>query len=174
MFDRLIQNITDVPGVEGVCLFDFEGKLAVNYLPDFFVAEMMGDLSRRIISLFQTVDESYLPCNEYLLMYSHKLLSIRRGQSVYILLLCDPSVSFVSLRMVVNLALKNITPDMLESAYNVAEPPPASATPATPRLAPTAVPSPPSSQPSYTAEPAPVPSRSAAVRPKRTYRGSGY
>lgn len=185
MFERLIQNITDVPGVEGVCLFDLSGRVAVNYLPDFFVAEMLRDLAQRIISLFQTVDDSYLPCNEYLLKYPHRWLSIRRGESVYILALCSPTVSAVSLRMVTNLALKNVTEQMLESAYSIAEPPPAraAAEPPRPMPAPRPVqvpqPIPTTSQPAILpstqpAEEATQQRRHVAVRPKRAYRGTGY
>lgn len=177
MLDRLIQNITDVPDVEGVCIFGLEGQLAVNGLPDFFMPELFEDLARRIISMFETVDDSYLPTDEYLLKYNSMWLSIRRGKSFFLVVLCKPAVNSVSLRMVCNLALKNISLEMLESAYADVEtkPKPVNGYAKTAPQPPAALPQARVAEVKAPAEPEPAAAAPrGATRPKRAYRGSSY
>ncbi|MEO0795831.1 MAG: hypothetical protein AAFX93_11740 [Verrucomicrobiota bacterium] len=180
MSDKFVKNILDVPGVEGVCVFDQEGRLIVNELPSFFVEELFDDLSRRALSLYETVDENFVPCDDYLLKYSERWIFLRRSNGVFLLVLALSTVNRVSLKMVSNLALKHIKPSKLGSA-----PKPIASKPLTPPGNPPPAATPvqePSPQPAAPAEPAQEEAetepaarkRAVRPRPKRSYRGSNY
>ena len=115
MLDKVIKNVLELPGVEGACLLDKKGVILLNELPEFFLADFLEDLSRRVISLYEAVDENYVPCDDYLLKYPQKYIQLRRSRNVYLLVVVDPNVNLVSLRMVTNLVLKHITPKALAS-----------------------------------------------------------
>ncbi len=180
MSEKFIKNILDVPGVEGVCVFDAAGRVLYNELPPYFIEELFDDLSRRIASLYETVDENFIPCDDYLLKYSERWIFLRRGQGTYILVFAVPSVNRVSLKMVTNLAVKNLKPS------TISIPPGATAPVAVqPGASPAALPpvqtEPPAQFVPPTAEPEPVPDESAPMRkrvarprPKRSFRGSSY
>lgn len=188
MSEKFIKNILDVPGVEGVCLFDSEGRLLSNHLPEFFIVDLFEDLARRVISLYETVDENFVPCDDYLLKYSERWLFLRRGNGIFLLALTSSAVNRVSLKMVTNLAIKNLSP---KSFGDVAPPAPAPAAvlPAAttaPAPAPTVAPTPPvaPAPPEEVAdEPTPSPEneesplgrkRVPRPRPSRSFRGSSY
>ncbi|MGE9294827.1 MAG: hypothetical protein ACQKBV_00855 [Puniceicoccales bacterium] len=178
MNDKFVKNILDVPGVEGVCVFDREGRMVENQLPSFFVEELFEDMSRRVLSLYETVDENFVPCDDYLLKYSERWLFIRRGNGIYLLILASSAVNRVSLKMVSNLAIKNLKASRLDAAM----PPPAAAKPVAPTpAAPAPTPAAPAVAPTPAAEPAPeadeqpaARKRVARPRPSRSYRGSSY
>lgn len=187
MSDKFIKNILDVPGVEGVCLFDQDGRVLSNQLPAFFVEDLFDDLARRVVSLYETVDENFVPCDDYLLKYSERWLFLRRGNGTFLLVLASSAVNRVSLKMVTNLALKNIKPK--DFSPGSAAPAPALVTdaPAPPPAATESVPKP-VAEPAVFADPsAPTAEKAASVtesptgrkrvarpRPSRTYRGSDY
>lgn len=174
MSDKFVKNILDVPGVEGVCVFDKDGGLIDNQLPAYFVEEMFDDLARRVISLYETVDENYIPCDDYLLKFSERWIFLRRGNGIFILVFAESNVNRVSLKMVTNLALKNIKSQSRgpgAAAPRAATPAPAPQAPAQPAPpAPAADPVPPAAP-----EEEPVArKRVARPRPSRSYRGSSY
>lgn len=115
MLDKIIKNVLELPGVEGACLLDKKGVILLNALPEFFLEDFLDDLSRRIIALYEAVDENYVPCDDYLLKYPQKYIQLRRSRNAYLLVAVDPGVNLVSLRMVTNLVLKHITPKALAS-----------------------------------------------------------
>ena len=175
MSDKFVKNILDVPGVEGVCVFDQEGRVVVNELPSFFVEELFDDLSRRVISLYETVDENFVPCDDYLLKYSERWLFLRRSNGVYLVILALETVNRVSLKMVTNLALKHIksskigAPKPLESKPAA---PPTGANPVTPPKTPEPEPTPEkeAAPPEPVAEPT---ARKRAARPRPVARAGG-
>lgn len=182
MSEKFVKNILDVPGVEGVCVLDRQGRVLFNELPSYFVEELFDDLARRIISLYETVDENFVPCDDYLLKYSERWIFLRRGNGVFILVFAAPAVNRVSLKMVTNLAVKNLSPSKVLGASSSTGP----ATPVapTPNRAPTTPPAAPPPQAAPPAQPAPEPEteeasptarkRVARPRPKRSFRGSSY
>jgi len=173
MNDKFVKNILDVPGVEGVCVFDREGRVIENQLPSFFVEELFEDMARRVLSLYETIDENFVPCDEYLLKYNERWLFIRRGTGIFLLVLAIPAVNRVSLKMVTNLAIKNIKVSRLGSASPSSAPhssatPPESAAPSQP-VAPA-----PNARPDATPSPSGARKRVPRPRPARTYRGGSY
>ncbi|TVP78169.1 MAG: hypothetical protein EA353_08910 [Puniceicoccaceae bacterium] len=113
MIDKIIKNVLELHGVEGACILDKKGKLLHNELPDFFLDDFLDDLARRIMALYEAVDENYMACNDYLLKFPQKYLYLRRSRNILLLVAVDPSVNLVSLRMVTNLVLKHVTPKVL-------------------------------------------------------------
>lgn len=113
MIERLVNNVLDVPGVEGLCLFDRECNILLNQLPDYFIEELFDDALQRVISLYETVDDNFIPCDDYLIKYPGKWIMLRRGKDVFTLIITDEGVNQVTLKMTTNLLLKNVRPDTL-------------------------------------------------------------
>lgn len=113
MIDKIIKNVLELHGVEGACILDKKGVLLHNELPEYFLDDFLDDLARRIMALYEAVDENYMACDDYLLKFPQKYLYLRRSRNVLLLVAVDPSVNLVSLRMVTNLVLKHITPKVL-------------------------------------------------------------
>ena len=40
MIEKLLRNILDVPGADGVCVFDLQGNLLCNRFPSLFIEEI--------------------------------------------------------------------------------------------------------------------------------------
>jgi len=185
MIDKIIKNVLELPGVDGACILDKKGNLLHNALPDFFLDDFLDDLSRRVISLYEAVDENYVPCDDYILKFPQKYIQLRRSRNVYLLVAVEPTVNLVSLRMVTNLVLKHITPKVLSqlrASLNdiattpvvapVPEPVVASA-PVAPAPAQAAAPE--TAAPEPAAEPvAATPRRAVRPRPTRSFRGTSY
>ncbi|WPJ96434.1 hypothetical protein SH580_01800 [Coraliomargarita algicola] len=187
MIEKIIKNVLELPGVDGACILDKKGNLLHNALPEFFLDSFLEDLARRIKTLYEAVDENYMPCDDYLLKFPQKYIRLRRSRNVFLLVAIDPSVNLVSLRMVTNIVLKHITPKVVgemrailaESPSDQASAPeavkvvPAASEPvAPPAPKPEAAPAPPP-------EPAPnnAPMRGERVarpRPSRSFRGTRY
>ena len=179
MLEKIIKNVLELPGVDGACILDKKGVILHNALPEFFLDDFLDDLSRRVIALYEAVDENYVPCDDYLLKFPQKYIQLRRSRNVYLLVAVDPNVNLVSLRMVTNLVLKHITPKALSTlraamAEDAASDSTIPVPPATP-LEPAAVAT--TTGPEKVIEPEPEPaSPQPAVRPKpmRIFRGVRY
>lgn len=187
MIDKIIKNVLELPGVDGACILDKKGNLLHNALPDFFLDDFLDDLARRVISLYEAVDENYVACDDYLLKFPQKYIQLRRSRNVYMLIAVEPTVNLVSLRMVTNLVLKHITPKVLselrtslKAAADAQQEAKAVAVETAPEPEPVPVAAPetaaaPEPEPVASAEP-PVNGRRRAVRPRptRSFRGNSY
>lgn len=166
MIEKIVKNVLELPDVDGACIMDKKGELLHNALPDYFLDDFLDDLSRRLLSMFEAVDTNYLPCDDYLLKYPQKYIQLRRSRSAYLMVIVEPTVNLVSLRMVTNLVLKHVTPKVIgelraeanrEPQTVAEEPPPPPAAAAAPE--------------------APVPAQRKRVirpRPSRSFRGNQY
>ncbi|MGB0258100.1 MAG: hypothetical protein ACPGES_05565 [Coraliomargarita sp.] len=177
MIDKIIKNVLELPGVDGACILDKKGNLLHNALPDFFLDDFLDDLSRRVTSLYEAVDENYVPCDDYLLKFPQKYIQLRRSRNVYLLVAVEPTANLVSLRMVTNLVLKHITPKVL-SQLRASMNDIASTSVQTPTPEPVVVSTP---EPVQEAAPDPAPepvatARRRAIRPRptRSFRGTSY
>jgi hypothetical protein len=113
MIEKIIKNVLELPGVDGACILDKKGNLLHNALPEFFLEDFLEDLSRRVTTLYEAVDENYMPCDDYILKFPQKYIQLRRSRHIYLLVAVEPTTNLVSLRMVTNLVLKHITPKIL-------------------------------------------------------------
>ncbi|MCU0794002.1 MAG: hypothetical protein MUE42_14385 [Opitutaceae bacterium] len=175
---KLFDNILDLPGIEGVCLFGTDGQMYVNRLPTFLSNELFADAQRRIVAMYETMDENFLPCDDYMLRFSERWLLLRRTDNHVMLILGGEKANLASTRMVTNMTIKHITPAILAqlagSTPQIARTQPSAASPAP---APAAVPA----APAPVVAPALAPASAASVespaepaKPVRMYRGRAY
>lgn len=184
---KLFDNILDLPGIEGVCLFGTEGQMYINRLPSFLSTELFADAQRRIVAMYETMDENFLPCDDYMLRFSERWLLLRRTEKQVLLVLGGEKANVASTRMVTNMTMKHLTPEVisgLEIAARGGLPAPAPVSSPTPALAPAAAGAP--SAVRYPAAPAPAPASAPVVaaveatapaepaKAVRMYRGRAY
>ena len=183
---KLFDNILDLPGIEGVCLFGTEGQMYINRLPSFLSNELFADAQRRIVAMYETMDENFLPCDDYMLRFSERWILLRRTEKQVLLVLGGEKANVASTRMVTNITMKHLTPEIvstLESAARggVPAPVPVSAgaapalsaqrSPSSSTPAPFASAAAPEATPAMaTAAPAPA----EPAKPVRMYRGRAY
>ncbi len=117
---KLFDNILDLPGIEGVCLFSTEGRMYLNRLPSFYSTELFADAQRRIVAMYETMDENFLPCDDYMLKFSERWLLLRRTDKHVMVILGGEKANLASTRMVTNMTLKHLTPAVIAQLDNVA------------------------------------------------------
>ncbi len=163
--NKLFDNILDLPGIEGICLFGTGGQMYINRLPSFLSTEIFADAQRRIVAMYETMDENFLPCDDYLLKFSERWLLLRRMEKHVMLILGGDKANVASARMVTNMTMKHLTPELL--AQLEATDRGATMTVATPAATlPAAAPAP--------AAMAPVAAPAEPAKPVRMYRGRAY
>ncbi|MBC8125789.1 MAG: hypothetical protein H8M99_01395 [Gloeobacteraceae cyanobacterium ES-bin-144] len=113
VLNKVFDNVLDIPGVDGVCLFGMNGQVYLNRMPSFLAPEVFSDALRRITALYETMDENFLPCDDYLLRFAEKWILFRRTDQAVLLVLAAETANFASTRMVTNMALKHLTPSAL-------------------------------------------------------------
>lgn len=123
--NKLFDNIIDLPGIEGVCLFDTAGQMYVNRLPSFFSNELFADAQRRIVAMYETMDENFMPCDDYVLKFSERWLLLRRSETHVMLILGGDKANLASTRMVTNMTMKHLTPATLSQLSGKPAPAPA-------------------------------------------------
>lgn len=190
---KLFDNILDLPGIEGVCLFGTEGQMYLNRLPSFYSTELFADAQRRIVAMYETMDENFLPCDDYMLKFSERWLLMRRTDKHVMLILGGEKANLASTRMVTNMTMKHLTPAVIAQLDGLARStPPAAPVASAPTPAPAAAPAPVSASTvryPLPANPAPAPVPAAAPVPAtadpevvaggskppvRMYRGRAY
>lgn len=190
--NKLFDNILDLPGIEGVCLFDLDGPVYLNRMPSFIDGEFFAEAQRRIAATYETMDENFLPCDDYVLKYPERWLLLRRTGSTILLIMATEKANLTSTRMVTNMTLKHLTPAVLGAlAPVVPAAAPAQAPAPTPAPVPTPAPTPAPAKSILTrnpfrsapAEPAPAPEPEPVAapapsvepaKPVRMYRGRPY
>lgn len=179
---KLFDNILDLPGIEGVCLFGTEGQVYVNRLPAFLSNELFADAQRRIVAMYETMDENFLPSDDYMLRFSERWLLLRRTDNQVLLVLGGEKANLASTRMVTNMTIKHLTPNVIAELAKTAKgsfpspAPAATAVASTPASA--AKPEPAlataAAAPAAPAPVAEVPAEGAPKAPVRMYRGRAY
>jgi len=182
VLNKVFDNVLDIPGVDGVCLFGLSGQVFLNRMPSFLSPELFADALRRITALYETMDENFLPCDDYLLRFSEKWILFRRTDQAVLLVMAAETANFASTRMVTNMALKHLTPAALaEFSTETAGLPAAAAAPRVPTGA-TATPFSAPPFPSALIPPEPVAAPAAAApaatpepgKVVRMFRGRAY
>lgn len=171
VINKVFDNVLDIPGVDGVCLFGLDGQIFLNRMPSFLSPDVFADALRRIIALYETMDENFLPCDDYLLRFSEKWILFRRTDQAVLLVMAAETANFASTRMVTNMALKHLTPAALAELAPVAAAPAPASSPATMSASPFL------QAPPVPAAPAAAPVAEAPVeahKPVRMFRGRAY
>lgn len=153
--NKLFDNILDLPGIEGVCLFDLDGPIYLNRMPSFLGDEFFAEAQRRIAATYETMDENFLPCDDYVLKYPERWLLMRRTGTTILFIMATEKANLSSTRMVTNMTLKHLTPAALGGL-----------TPLVPRVAAPVVAPPPAPTPApVVAKGAPQPSLDSVTSP---------
>ena len=85
----------------------------INRLPSFLSNELVADAQRRIVAMYETMDENFLPCDDYLLKFSERWLLLRRTDRHVMLILGGEKANLASTRMVTNMTMKHLTPELV-------------------------------------------------------------
>lgn len=184
VLNKVFDNVLDIPGVDGVCLFGTSGQIYLNRMPSFISPEIFSDALRRITALYETMDENFLPCDDYLLRFAEKWILFRRTDQAVLLVLAAETANFASTRMVTNMALKHLTPAALAELEPAAAPAAVAPAPAARQgSSPTATPfsnspfqqaAPAAPEPAAAPVPEPAAAPAAPARGVRMFRGRAY
>ncbi|MBC8041522.1 MAG: hypothetical protein H7Y06_13345 [Opitutaceae bacterium] len=185
VLNKVFDNVLDIPGVDGVCLFGTNGQIYLNRMPSFISPEIFADALRRITALYETMDENFLPCDDYLLRFAEKWILFRRTDQAVLLVLAAETANFASTRMVTNMALKHLTPAALAELDSSTAAPAAAAPAPVARIGSSTTATPFSGSPFQPAPAAPAPEPVAAApapeaapppvhKPVRMFRGRAY
>jgi hypothetical protein len=183
VLNKVFDNVLDIPGVDGLCLFGLSGQVFINRMPAFLSPDVFADALRRITALYETMDENFLPCDDYLLRFAEKWILFRRTDQAVLLVLAAENANFASTRMVTNMALKHLTPAaMAELTCATSALPSAPLTPRAPTgttgtpfsAAPFPTVLPVESAPPVVPAPAPAPAPVEPPKLVRMFRGRAY
>jgi hypothetical protein len=154
----------------------------INRLPSFLSTELFADAQRRIVAMYETMDENFLPSDDYMLRFSERWLLLRRTNKQVLLVLGGEKANLASTRMVTNMTLKHLTPEVLANLELAARGTASTAKASAPAALATTTPASPVKYPM----PAPAPVAAPVVaaveaaamaeptRPVRMYRGKAY
>lgn len=176
--EQLTANITDLPGVEGLCLIDLaEARVLHRRMPSFIPESCYAEAVRRIIGLYETIDENFLPADDYSLRFEEKWLILRRTGGIILMIMAADTANLPAIRMVTNLTLKHLasTPNLV-ATLQASAPAPAPALIPVKSISP-AAPIPPAAPVAPApAQPAPAAAVASAEparkKPVRFYRGA--
>lgn len=143
---KLIDNILELPGIEGLCLIGEDGRLHLNRLPAYLDDELLTSASITLAALYGEADSVLPGGDDILLRYEEHWLMLRRGPGFVLVLLARHDASQASARMVTNIALRHLDAATLATLEDA---PRAAAAPSTAAAG-------------------------AAPRPQRMYRGQAY
>jgi hypothetical protein len=162
---KLFDNILDLSGIEGVCLVGTEGQMYLIRLPSFHSTELFAAAQHCIVAMYGTMDENFLPCDDYMLKFSERWLLMRRTDKHVMLIFGGEKANLASIRMVTNMTMKHPTPAVIAQFDGMARST-APAAPATSAPAPVAAPTPVAAEPEVVA--------GGSKPPVRMYRGRAY
>lgn len=111
--DKPVSAILDTPKVQGAIIFDLEGEVYFSQAPNDAVQDELSKLPQRILTMYEVIGMSFQECSDFILKYSEKNLYIRRsrgksGKDFVLVVIAEAGVNFVSLKLVTNLAMKQI------------------------------------------------------------------
>jgi len=172
--EETLRTLRDVQGVYGSFVVAGSGALIARDLPVIFDGELLGDVCPRVMRLYETFFSGGEEMEACLLRYADHKLYLRKMTWGLIGIISGVAVNLPALRMVANLVIRRIDPDVTLAA--------ATASALTPRAQDTTLavrtPAPPPLPPSArrdTQPPAIAQARDssppAGDRPVRMYRG---
>lgn len=108
---KSIDAILDTPKVEGLLIFDLEGNILFEQLPDYTIVSELKKLPQRILTLYEVIGINFQNCSDFILKYTDKNLYFRKtaskkSKNFVIAVVGAAGVNFVALKLITNLALK--------------------------------------------------------------------
>ncbi len=110
-----LTSLLETPGVNGVFLLSPQGVLLLNRLSPLFHDSLFDQFGDRLVDLIENINTNYMPSNELVLHFSEQALSLRKSENCILGLLIDRDVNPSGIRLVTNVAIKQLTPDHLAS-----------------------------------------------------------
>jgi predicted regulator of Ras-like GTPase activity (Roadblock/LC7/MglB family) len=159
--EETLQSLRDVDGVQGSFVIAPSGALVAKDLPAIFDGELFSEVGPRIARLYETFLSGGEEMDACVLRYAEHKLYVRKLKAGMVGTISASKVNMAALRMVVNLVIRRLDPEM--GRISVATPP---ALPRTPPPPPTSIPAPfPLGRPPST--------RASAPPSARTHDGAG-
>lgn len=110
---KLLDNVLELPGMDGLCLLDADGRLRLNRLPAFIHASALAAAQAHLLTLQESA-QSCLPGTEDLVLrFAEHWLMLRSGDHGTLVLLGSEQASLSSVRMVSNIALRQLNAETL-------------------------------------------------------------
>lgn len=125
-FQKPINSILDTPKVEAVMVFDLDGVVHYENVPENTDTTILEKLPQRVLTLYDIIADNFQDCSDFILKFEKKNLYFRKSsgkkdnKDFVLAILGDAGVNFVSLKLVSNLAMKmmeldNSAPEELSS-----------------------------------------------------------
>jgi predicted regulator of Ras-like GTPase activity (Roadblock/LC7/MglB family) len=158
-----LRMLRDVDGVHGSFVIAGTGTLVDSDLPAIFDAQVLGQIGPRIARLYETFFSGGGDMETCVLRYAEHKLYIRRMTWGIIAVLSGVAVNLPALRMVANLVIRRIDPEIaVISSLGVA---PAAPSPQSPKTMPSPAPWPAAEASTRPNAPASADARAGAVFP---------
>ncbi|MFK8067608.1 MAG: hypothetical protein AB8D52_05130 [Gammaproteobacteria bacterium] len=112
-FQKYIDSILDTPNVEGLLLFDCEGKVHFQQVPDYADETSLAKLPLRILMMYDVIADNTQNCCDFILKFEKKNFYFRKSHNkkngdFILAIVSNAGVNFVALKLITNLAIKMI------------------------------------------------------------------
>ena len=112
-FQKSIDSILDTPKVEALMVFDLDGEVCFEQMPEYTNSAMLEKLPQRILTLYDIIADNFQKCSDFILKFEEKNLYFRKssdkkGKDFVLVIVGAAGINFVSLKLVTNLAMKMI------------------------------------------------------------------
>lgn len=115
---RLFENIAELPGVVGVCVFSTVDGARWSRLPDDMSGADFdaGFESARpdMVALLGQMQCSRVGCDQCVLQFRDRWVMLRRSGEIVVFVVADDERSLTSARMMSNVALRHLDPQSLQ------------------------------------------------------------
>lgn len=113
---KSIDSILDTPKVEGLILFDLDGAVHFEQMPDYADVDLLEKLPQRILTMYDVIAENAQNCSDFILKFDQKNLYFRKSndkknKDFVLAVIGDAGINFISLKLITNLAIKMIELD---------------------------------------------------------------
>jgi predicted regulator of Ras-like GTPase activity (Roadblock/LC7/MglB family) len=175
--EETLRSLRDVQGVLGSFVVAGTGALVARDLPAVFDGDLFAEVGPRVIRLYETFLAGNEELDSAMLRYAEHKLYLRKMTWGVVGILSNVSVNLPALRMVANLVVRKIDPDVGAPPSRLTPAPPAIETPVLEARIVDSVPAPvnpPSQRPPALTPPPPVVAPDAPASPSkhvRMYRG---
>jgi predicted regulator of Ras-like GTPase activity (Roadblock/LC7/MglB family) len=112
MLEETLHSLRDVDGVQGSFLIAPSGSLVAKDLPAVFDGELFTEVGPRIARLYETFLSGGEEMDACLLRYAEHKLYVRKMKAGMIGTISASRVNMAALRMVVNLVIRRLEPEM--------------------------------------------------------------
>lgn len=113
---HLIDEIKDIPGVVGVCIYNLQQGLQESNLPGFFKPEKLTDIGRYLTKLYATGQMSFNDLTDVTLYYDESVVVARELKKYQLIFaICDPSFNYNLLSISFNLLQEEMHDDLADN-----------------------------------------------------------